>query len=71
MGDELVARVPQLIGMAVAGKVEGVLDRDAIDRGDRDGHAAVTVAIGSTVGAGRGVELLEDGKEISQELLAG
>jgi hypothetical protein len=68
VGDELVAGVPQLIGMAVAGEIEGVLDRDAIDRGDRDGDAAATV--GSAVGAGRGVELLDDGKEISQELLA-
>jgi hypothetical protein len=68
VGDELVAGVPQLIGMAVAGKIEGVLDRDPIDRGDRNSDAAL--AIGSTVGAGRGVELLDDGKEISQELLA-
>jgi hypothetical protein len=68
VGNELVAGVAQLIGVAVAGEVEGVLDRDAIDRGDRDSDAAV--AIGGTVGAARGVELLKDGKKISQELLA-
>jgi hypothetical protein len=67
VGDELVAGVPQLIGVAVAGEIEGVLNRDAIDRVDRDGDVAV--AIGSTIGA-RGVELLDDGKEIGQELLA-
>jgi hypothetical protein len=61
--------VAQLIGVAITGEVEGVLDRDAIDRGDRDGDAAI--AVDSSIGAGRGVELLEDGKEISQELLAG
>jgi hypothetical protein len=32
VGDELVAGVAQLIGVAVAGEIEGVLDRDAIDR---------------------------------------
>jgi hypothetical protein len=47
MGDELVTGVPQLVGVAVAGEIEGVLDRDAVDRGDRDGDAAL--AIGSTV----------------------
>jgi len=68
VGDELIAGVAQLIGMPIAGEIEGVLDRDAIDRGDRDGDAAP--AVGSTVGTGRGIELLDDGKEISQELLA-
>ena len=69
VGDELVAGVAQLVGVAVAGEVEGVLDRDAIDRIDGDGDAAV--AVGGSVGASRGVELLDHGKEISQELLAG
>jgi hypothetical protein len=69
VGDELIAGVPQLIGVAVAGEIEGVLDRDAIDRIDRDGDGAI--AIGSSIGTGRRVELLNDGKEISQELLAG
>jgi hypothetical protein len=66
VGDELIAGVAQLVGVAVAGEVEGVLDRDAIDRGDRDCNAAAVA-----VGSGRGVELLDYGKEISQELLAG
>jgi hypothetical protein len=69
VGDELIARVAQLVGVAIAGEVEGVLDRDAIDRGNRDGNAAVTV--GASVSAARGVELLDDGIEIGQELLAG
>jgi hypothetical protein len=67
VGDELIAGVAQLIGVTIAGKIEGVLDRDAIDRGDRDSDAAP--AIGSTIRTG-GVELLNDGKEIGQELLA-
>jgi hypothetical protein len=68
VGDELIAGMAQLVGVAVAGKIEGVLDRDAVDRGDRDGNATPTV--GSTISAVRGVKLLNDGKEISQELLA-
>jgi hypothetical protein len=60
----------QLVGVAVAGKIKSVLDRDAIDRGNRDGDAAA-IAIRGIAGAARGVELLDDGKEISQELLAG
>jgi hypothetical protein len=31
VGDELIARVPQLIGMAVAGEIEGALERGALD----------------------------------------
>jgi hypothetical protein len=69
VGDELVAGVPQLIGVAVAGEIKGVLDRDAIDRGDRDSDA--TIAIGSAMRVVRGIKLLENGKKISQELLAG
>jgi hypothetical protein len=68
VSDELIAGVAQLVGVAVAGEIEGVLDRDAIDRRDRNSDTAL--AVGSTIGAG-GVELLDDGKEISQELLAG
>jgi hypothetical protein len=70
MGDELIAGVAQLIGVPVAGKIEGVLDRDAVDGGDRDSDAAL-IAVGSSIRAGRGVELLDYGKEIGQELLAG
>jgi len=35
VGDELVARVPQLIGVAIAGEVEGVGQGGAIDLGRR------------------------------------
>jgi hypothetical protein len=70
MSDELVAGMAQLVGMPIAGEVEGVLDRDPIDRCDRDRDAAA-IAIRARVRAGRGVELLDYGKEISQELLAG
>jgi hypothetical protein len=70
VGDELIAGVAQLVGVTVAGEVEGVLDRDAIDRRDRDGNATA-VAVAVIARTGRGVELLNYGKEISQELLAG
>jgi len=43
VGDELIAGVAQLVGVPIAGEVEGVLDRDAVDRSDRDGNAAPTV----------------------------
>jgi len=70
MGDELITGVPQLISVAVAGEIEGVLDRNAVDRVNRDGDVAA-VTVGSSISARRrGVELLNDGKEISQELLA-
>ena len=36
VGDELVAGVAQLVGVAVAGEVEGALDRGAVDRRHRD-----------------------------------
>jgi hypothetical protein len=47
VGDELIAGVAQLVGVPIAGKVKGVLDRDAVDRGDRDSDAAL--AVGSSV----------------------
>jgi hypothetical protein len=43
MGDELIAGMAQLVGVAVAGEIEGVLDRDAIDRGHRGGNAAIPI----------------------------
>jgi hypothetical protein len=70
VGDELIAGVTQLVGVSVAGEVEGVLDRDAVDRRNRNGNAAA-VTIAGIARASRGVELLDYGKEISQELLAG
>ena len=44
VGDELVAGVAQLVGVALAGEVEGALDRGAVDRRHRDRGAAVAVA---------------------------
>jgi hypothetical protein len=70
MGDELIAGVAQLVGVAIAGEIEGVLDRDAIDRRNRDSNAAA-VSVDGIARAGRGVELLDYGIQISQELLAG
>jgi hypothetical protein len=69
VGDELIAGVAQLVGVAVTGEIEGVLDRDAIDRIDGDGDAALAVC--SSIRPSGGIELLNYGKEISQELLAG
>jgi hypothetical protein len=54
MGDELVAGATQLVGVALAGELEGVGDRLAVDpRASLD----------------RGVELLDDGEEIAQQLV--
>ena len=50
--------------MALAGEVEGPLDRGTIDRRHRQGGAAGDVP----VLCGRGVELLDDGEEIGQQL---
>jgi hypothetical protein len=62
VGDELVAGAAQLIGVPVAGEVEGARQRLAIDRRDRDRGAAVGV------GYGRRVELLDHGEEIGEKL---
>jgi hypothetical protein len=55
--------VAQLVGVAVAGEFEGVLDRRAVDRRDRDR--------GVTALGRRGVELLDHGEEVCEELAAG
>ena len=58
MGDELVAGAPQLVGVAIAGEVEGPRDRRAVDR-YRGGRGAFgTIAVRPR----RGVELLDHGK---------
>jgi hypothetical protein len=69
VGNELIAGVAKLVGVTVAGEIEGVLDRDPVDRRNRDGNAAA-IAICGSLRPSRGVKLLDYGKEISQELLA-
>jgi len=77
VGDELVAGVAQLVGVAVAGELEGVADRRAVDRRQGDGGVAPravdapgAVAAGGTVlGRGR-VELLDDREEVGEEPVA-
>jgi hypothetical protein len=32
VGDELIARAAQLVGMAIAGEIEGASQRDTVDR---------------------------------------
>ena len=65
MGDELVAGAAQLVGVAVAGEVEGAPDRLAVDR--RGGQRRVAVAAGAL--GGRRVELLDHGEEVAEELV--
>ena len=73
VGDELVAGVAQLVGVAVAGELEGVLERGAVDRrqGDRGVAAAVGGAVPRRAVFARGrVELLDHGEEVGEELAA-
>jgi hypothetical protein len=64
VGDELVAGVAELVGVALQGEVESALDLGAVDRRDRDGGAAVAVE----GRRGSRIELLDDGEEIGEEL---
>jgi hypothetical protein len=66
VGDELVAGATQLVGMAVAGELEGTGDRGPVDRRQR--NLDLTVA-GVAVLTGRSIELLDDGKEVGEQLL--
>src|SRR4029077_2460015 len=66
VGDELVSRVAHLVGVALAGELEGALDGGAVDRRDRNRGPARTCAVFTR----RGVELLDHGKEIGEEFLA-
>ena len=63
VGDELVARAAQLVGVAVAGEVEGVCHRGTVDGRDRGGG----LAVGGGLARGRGVELLDHGEEVGEE----
>jgi len=70
VGDELVARVAQLVGVVIAGKVKGAFDRGPVDRRNRYGYVAIGgagMAVGAILTPRRGVELLDDGEEIGQE----
>ena len=67
VGDELVAGTAQLVGVAVAGEVEGTGHRGAIDRRQRGGDlGAARLAV---VARRRRVELLDHGEEIGKELV--
>jgi hypothetical protein len=66
VGDELVAGVALLAGVALAGEVEGVLDLGPIDRRDRDRGAPETVR--QLLFGGR-VELLDDCEQVGEQLL--
>ncbi len=69
VGDELVAGAAQLVGVAVAGEVEGAGHRGAVDRGHGDDGGGA-VAVGSAaIGAGRRVELLDNREEVVEEPL--
>ncbi|HXV05468.1 MAG TPA: hypothetical protein VFP23_06135 [Solirubrobacterales bacterium] len=66
MGDELVAGAAQLVGVALAGELEGVRDSGAVDRRGRRRSLAVA---GRVIGGRRSVELLDDREEIVEEVL--
>jgi len=71
VGDELVAGVAALIGVAVAGELECPLEPGPVDGRDRDRGAAggETVPVAVAVFGRGGVELLDYRKEIGQKLL--
>jgi len=65
VGDELVAGATQLVSVAVAGEIEGARQRGTVDRRDRDRS---TATVGAGIVLGSGIELLDYGKEIGEEL---
>ena len=69
VGDELVAGVAELVGVAVAGEFEGVPERLAVDRRQGDDGGARALG-GVAVPAGGGVELLDHGEEVGEKLAA-
>lgn len=58
-----------LIGVAIAGEVEGPLDPGAVDGRDRNRSGAGGSAVPVPVFSRGGVELLDHREEIGQELL--
>jgi hypothetical protein len=68
MGDELVAGVALLVGVTLAGEVEGAGDLVAIDRRDRD-RGACEGARGPVLVRYR-VELLDDREQVAEQLSA-
>jgi hypothetical protein len=67
MGDEFVARAPHLVGVAIAGELEGPLERSAIYRRNRQGRSTAAIAVLDA--RLRRVELLDDREEIGEQLL--
>jgi hypothetical protein len=61
--DELVTRAADLVGVAIAGELEGPRDRGAID--PRRRLRGLAVARSSLLGAGR-LELLDDREEVGE-----
>jgi len=61
MGDELIARSAQLVGMPIAGEIKGTRQGGAVNRRDR-GRGPATV--GSGVVLRRRVKLLDHGEEV-------
>jgi hypothetical protein len=74
MGDELVARVAQLVGVPIASELEGMPHRLAVDPCHGDGRLAAdrgAVSVGAVGAVGflrRGVELLDDSEQVREEL---
>src|SRR4029077_16917198 len=64
-GDEFVARVPLLVGVARTGEVEGALDLGAVD-GRRHRHRGATEARNLLIR--RRVELLDDREQVAEQL---
>jgi hypothetical protein len=64
MGDELVTGAAHLVGVAVAGKIEGAGQGGSVDGRHRDGSAAVRPG----VACWRRIELLDDSEKIGEEL---
>ena len=67
VGDELVAGVALLVGVPLAGEVEGPLDLVAVDRRHR--HRGTAEGRRSRL-VMRGVELLDDREQVAEQLFA-
>jgi hypothetical protein len=64
MGDELIAGAAHLVGMAVAGKIEGARQGGAVDRRHRDGSATIRPGVAHR----RRIELLDHSEQIGEKL---